>query len=158
MEFLGNINYWWIRNRLYLPYAFMFFLGEVQLSSQTKTEVICRGTGAAIRSNNNPSFIVTIVGYHVTRRSSSELWYTFSMKWLKCHLKVKSTKYCLCKTRNNNIIFREETLKSFMYLTCYHLSMEIRLPSTQLFVFICMCVLVSQNNQIHFNMFLHLNQ
>ena len=38
----------------------MFFLGTVQLSFETKTEVISGGTGAAIGSYDNPSPIVTL--------------------------------------------------------------------------------------------------
>ena len=45
------------------------------------------------------------------------------MEWLECHLKVKSTKCYFSNTRNNNeISFREKTLKCFVYLACYHLS------------------------------------
>lgn len=60
MEFVGNIDYWGLRNSMYLLNIVMFFLGAVQLSFETKTEVISGGTGATIWSYDNPSPIVTL--------------------------------------------------------------------------------------------------
>ena len=60
MEFMGNIDYWGLRNSMYLLNIVMFLLGTVQLSFETKTEVISGGTGAAIGSYDNPSPIVTL--------------------------------------------------------------------------------------------------
>ena len=57
---MGNIDYWGLRNCMYLLNIVMFFLGAVQLSFETKTEVISGGTGATIWSYDNPSPIVTL--------------------------------------------------------------------------------------------------
>ena len=60
MEFVGNIDYWGLRNSMYLLNIVMFFLGTVQLSFETKTEVVSGGTGTTIWSYDNPSPIVTL--------------------------------------------------------------------------------------------------
>ena len=57
---MGNIDDWGLGNCMYLLNIVMFFLGTVQLSFETKTEVISGGTGATIWSYDNPSPIVTL--------------------------------------------------------------------------------------------------
>ena len=57
---MGNIDYWGLRNSMYLLNIVMFLLGTVQLSFETKTEVISGGTGATIWGYDNPSPIVTL--------------------------------------------------------------------------------------------------
>ena len=57
---MGNIDHWWLGNCMYLLNIVMFLLGAVQLSFETKTEVISGGTGATIWSYDNPSPIVTL--------------------------------------------------------------------------------------------------
>ena len=57
---MGNIDHWGLGNSMYLLNIVMFLLGTIQLSFETKTEVISGGTGATIWSYDNPSPIVTL--------------------------------------------------------------------------------------------------